>query len=68
MNPLARLGPVVRGLMRTPASPSSGSASSVIGGAPGRVKNAIVARSGLKLTAGVRGASTSAASSGAGVW
>ncbi len=66
MKVVPRLGPLLRGLMRVPPIRSSGADTSAIDGAPGRCNRNSIDRSGLKPTAGVSGASTSAASSGDG--
>src|SRR5690606_1762848 len=52
-----RLRMLVRGLRRTPASPSSGSASSASGGSPLRPNQARRDRSGERVSSGVGGAS-----------
>jgi hypothetical protein len=53
-----RLGPLVRGSIRSPASRRSGAATSTIGGKLGRATSSIQRRSGDTRAWGVGGAST----------
>ena len=64
---LWRLRPLLRGLIRRPARRSSGWATSLIGGRPGRCSRSSHWWSGLTATNGDGGASTMSASTCGGV-
>lgn len=64
----SRLCPFVRGFILSPASRSSGSATSAIDGSPGDSMRSIHSSFGLSATPGVGGASTMSASTCGGVW